>query len=126
MASPAGWNETYEYSDFVRAGGTVFLAGQVGLDADGNHPTDPAEQYRLAFEAVAATLAEAGCTPADVVDLVSYHVDYPEHLEAFLAAKSDFHGPARPAWTAIGVARLAQPDTLVEIKATAYRGGPAS
>lgn len=121
MANPTDWNEKFEYSDFVRAGDIVFLAGKTGLDADGNHPEDPAEQYRLAFESIAKTLAEAGCTPADVVDLVSYHVDYPNHMGAFMAAKSAFHGASRPAWTAIGVARLGQPDTLVEIKATAHR-----
>ena len=66
-------------------------------------------------------LADAGCEPADVVDLMTYHTGYPRHMEQFMAAKAEFHGAARPAWTAVGVERLGEPDTLVEIKATAYR-----
>lgn len=44
MASHGDWAEQYKYSDFKRAGDLIFFSGQVGLDAAGNAPTDPAEQ----------------------------------------------------------------------------------
>ena len=121
MASHGDWAEQFKYSDHIRAGDMVFFSGQVGLDESGQSPTDPAEQYRLAFEALARALDDAGCTPEDLVDLMTYHTDYPEHMEKFMAAKAAFQGDGRPAWTAVGVAKLGLPETLVEIKATAYK-----
>lgn len=121
MASHGDWAEQFKYSDHIRAGDLVFFSGQVGLDETGNSPTDPEVQYRLAFESLARLLAEAGCTPEDLVDLMSYHTEYPEHMDQFMAAKAEFQGAARPAWTAVGVAKLGLPETLVEIKATAYK-----
>jgi enamine deaminase RidA (YjgF/YER057c/UK114 family) len=128
MASFADWGEQFKYADYVRAGNLVFFSGQVGIDESGKSPADPVEQYRLAFESLSRVLAQAGCTPADVVDLMTYHTHYPEHMEQFMAAKAAFQGAARPAWTAVGVAKLGMPETIVEIKATAYieAGGSAA
>lgn len=120
MASHSDWRERFEYSDALRAGDLVFCSGQVGFDEHGRAPADPAEQYRLAFAALRGVLDEAGCVPEDVVDLTSFHVDYPQHMAEFIGAKTDFHGEARPAWTAVGVERLGTPDTLVEVKAVAH------
>ena len=120
MASNGDWSELYKYSNYKRAGDLVFFSGQVGLDESGQPPTDPAEQYRLAFEALASMLKDAGCAPTDLVDLMTYHTSYPEHMEQFMAAKASFQGEGRPAWTAVGVEKLGMPGSLVELKATAY------
>ncbi|GAA4804278.1 RidA family protein [Tomitella cavernea] len=119
MAAQGNWTELYKYSDAVQSGDLVFCAGQTGLDETGAAPADPAEQYRLAFASLRRVLAEHGCAPGDIVDLTSFHTHYPEHMAEFMAAKADFQGDGRPAWTAIGVAALGTPETLVEIKATA-------
>lgn len=119
MASHGDWAEQFKYSDFKKAGDLVFFSGQVGLDEKGNAPDDPAEQYRLAFESLARVLSDAECTPDDLVDLMSYHTSYPEHVDEFIAAKAAFQGDARPTWTAVGVEKLGMPGTLVEIKAIA-------
>ncbi len=121
MASDGNWSEQYKYSDYKRAGDLVFFSGQVGQDESGKTPTDPAEQYRLTFEALAKVLKDAGCTPEDLVDLMSYHTSYPEHMAEFMAAKATFQGEARPTWTAVGVDKLGTPETLVEIKAIAHK-----
>lgn len=120
MANHDDWTESFKYSDFVRAGDLIFLSGQVGVDATGQSPVDPAEQYRLAFESIGRVLESAGCRPEHVVDMMSYHTNYPEHMAEFIAAKAAFQGDARPAWTAVGVAKLGMPETLVEIKVTAH------
>ncbi|WP_182358857.1 RidA family protein [Tomitella gaofuii] len=119
MAAHGDWTELYKYSDAVRSGDLVFCSGQTGLDEHGAAPADPAEQYRLAFASLRRVLAEQGCRPEDVVDLTSFHTHYPEHMAEFMAAKAEFQGDGRPAWTAIGVAALGTPETLVEVKATA-------
>ncbi len=109
----------YGFSQAVRAGELLFCAGQVGEEADGTVPSDPARQFRLAFEALRQVLARHGLEAADIVDLTSFHVGYPAHMEEFAAEKTRFLGDARPAWTAIGVAALGYPQTLVEVKAIA-------
>lgn len=119
MSSGKDMADQYGYSDAVRSGDLVFCSGQVGLDEDGKPPLDPEQQFRRAFAAVARVLAEAGCQPADVVDLTSFHTRYPENMTAFMAAKAAFQQGSKPAWTAVGVAALGMPDTLVELKAIA-------
>ncbi len=108
-----------KFSQALRAGDLVFCSGQTGIAADGSTPADPAEQYALAFDSLRKVLADVGCVPEDVVDLTSFHIDYPQHMQEFIAAKAAFHGDARPAWTAIGVAKLGTPGALVEVKAIA-------
>ena len=120
MASHGDWAEQFKYSDFKRAGDLIYFSGQVGLDEAGNAPTDPAEQYRLAFGSLATVLDSAGCTPEHLVDLMSYHTSYPENMKEFMAAKAAFQGDARPTWTAVGVEKLGTAETLVEIKAIAH------
>ncbi len=111
--------EAAGFSPSVRAGDLIFCSGQVGRDPEGNMPADPERQYLLAFTALEEVLANAGCLPADIVELSSYHTSYPEHMEAFMRVKAEFLQGALPAWTAVGVASLGTPDTLVEVKAVA-------
>ncbi len=119
MSSGAEMAKQFGYSDAVRSGDLVFCSGQVGLEDDGTPPLDPERQFRRAFAALERVLADAGCRPADVVDLTSFHTRYPENMGVFMKAKADFQQGAAPAWTAVGVAALGMPDTLVEIKAVA-------
>ncbi|WP_024794356.1 RidA family protein [Tomitella biformata] len=123
MTDPANpelnWLEQYQFAEFTRAGDLVFLSGQVGHDEQGNPPEDPIAQYQLAFQSLSRVLRQAGLTPADIVDLTTFHTSYPQHMAEFVAVKAEFQGPARPAWTAVGVERLGMPGTLVEIKAIA-------
>ncbi|NKS63084.1 RidA family protein [Rhodococcus hoagii] len=116
------WEEEYGYSNAVRSGDLLFCSGQVGLEADGSAPTDPERQYDLAFATLAKLLAEHGARPSDLVEITSFHVDFPQHMTEFMAAKARFQNGARPAWTAVGVTALGMPGILVEIKATARIG----
>lgn len=103
----------------VRSGDFLFCSGQIGVEEDGTVPTDPARQFELAFDGIRKVLAAHGCTPADVIDMNSFHVNYPQHMDAFAVAKKAFLGDNLPAWTAIGVAAVGYPETLVEVKVTA-------
>jgi len=67
----------------------------------------------------AATLAEAGATMADIVDMTSFHTDMPDTLGEFMAARDAAIGDPYPAWTAIGCTALAIPGARVEVKVTA-------
>lgn len=111
--------EAYGFLPAVKVDNLVFFSGVVGMREDGSMPTDPEEQYRLAFAALAQALKGQGLTTENLVDLLTFHVHFPNHMEAFMAAKAEFLGKAKTAWTAIGAAALGTPETLVEVKATA-------
>lgn len=119
MSNPDELASAYGFSAAMRAGELLFCAGQVGFDHDGTVPTDPERQYRLAFAALGEVLKANGCGPADLVDLITFHKDYPAHMDIFMKLRSEFLDGATPPWTAIGVAALGTPETLVELKAVA-------
>jgi enamine deaminase RidA (YjgF/YER057c/UK114 family) len=82
-------------------------------------PRDIEAQFRQAFRNVGEALSEAGLSYADVVEIVSYHVELEKHFEEFVSVKDEFVGEPYPAWTAVGVSALAADGALAEIKVTA-------
>ena len=117
-----GWayDKEYQYSQAVRAGDLLILAGQCPVDAQGNLVAagDIRGQTRQVFENMKAVLAAAGRTLDDVVEIVSYHVNM-DDLHAMAEVKAAYLTRDFPAWTAIGVTTLAFPGQLLEIKAIA-------
>ena len=116
--------ETGNYAPAVRAGDFVYVSGQVGRDQTMTAVTSSLEDHvEAVFANLVAVLEAAGCTVADVVELVSYHVDLPDQMPTFqLVKRRYFADPATlPAWTAVGVEQLNSPAFLVEVKAVAYK-----
>lgn len=111
--------DRFRYAPAVKAGGLVFIAGQVGLRPDGSLPDTAREQIERAFERLAAILAHPGLGFEDLVELVSYHVDVDTQLADFRAVKDRWITQDFPAWTILGVAALARPGLVVEIRAVA-------
>jgi enamine deaminase RidA (YjgF/YER057c/UK114 family) len=108
------------YLPGLRAGGFLFVAGQVGRTADLQVITDPEAQFTACFENLRTVLAAGGCTFADIVDITSFHVDMHTHWPAFRAAKNRLLPREVFPWTAIGVSSLAAAGLLLEVKATAF------
>lgn len=77
-----------------------------------------AAQLDLALDNLEAVLAQAGMTFTNLIRLNAYTTDVDALLEHF-AGVSDRLGSARFASTLLGVARLAAPELLVELEATA-------
>jgi 2-iminobutanoate/2-iminopropanoate deaminase len=90
------------FSDAVRAGGTLYVAGRLGLDPKtGRPPDDPAGEARLLMDDVRAVLRAAGLTTADLVMVTVFAPDV-SHFAAFNAVYlSYFDGPL-PARAFIG------------------------
>jgi enamine deaminase RidA (YjgF/YER057c/UK114 family) len=59
------------------------------------------------------------CSFSDVVELVSYHVGIDKTLADFREVKEQFIRADFPAWTILGVAALARPELIIEIKLVA-------
>lgn len=112
--------EAYGYSAAIKSGGFLFVSGQVGVDDAGIAISDPAEQFAQAFRNLGGVLEAAGTDFRSIVDITSFHVDMYAHFDTFAAAKQKvFPSAPFPNWTAVGVANLADPALLLEIKATA-------
>jgi enamine deaminase RidA (YjgF/YER057c/UK114 family) len=112
---------TWQFSQAVRVGDTLWIAGQIGVDRNGQPGRTIEAQTRLAFQNLAQVLQEAGGSLADVVELVTYHLAMND-LRTVAAVKAEFFPAQYPAWTVVGVTALAFPELLVEVKATAVIG----
>ena len=100
----------------------LLCAGQTSTDADGHpvHAGDMRAQVALALDNLEAVLREAGLTLAHVVRLNYYTTDVDALFGAYDLVQQRLQGGGcRPASTLLGVTRLAFPELLVEIEATA-------
>ncbi len=116
------WREFYEATGIpaaVRVGQSVRLTGHTGTRSDGSFSADLTEQSRQTFENIADTLAAAGCTWADVEEITAYHVGLQAQGDLVLEVAGQFMSKPFPAWSAIGVTELYEPDAVVEIRVIA-------
>jgi enamine deaminase RidA (YjgF/YER057c/UK114 family) len=100
----------------------LICSGQTPVDADGRpqHAGDMRAQVGLAMDNVEAVLAGADMTLADVVRFNIYTTDVDELLSCFDVIAGRFGAAGvQPPSTLLGVTRLAFPDLMVELEATA-------
>jgi enamine deaminase RidA (YjgF/YER057c/UK114 family) len=117
LAAPRGYSHLAD----VPAGRTLYVAGQLAFDAEGNvvGKGDVRAQTEQVFRNLRTALESAGATLADIVKLNWYVRDasqlavYREVREQFLGA-----GP-RPASTLVEVKALIRDDLLLEVEAVA-------
>jgi enamine deaminase RidA (YjgF/YER057c/UK114 family) len=122
LINPDGLVEPQGYTQVAVATGSrmVFVAGQVGQDAEGSAVDGLAAQTAQALRNVGIALEAAGATYADVVKTTIYVVDWrPEKMADLVAGLTSSQMGKPGPTTLIGVAALADPDLLVEIDVTA-------
>jgi enamine deaminase RidA (YjgF/YER057c/UK114 family) len=96
----------------------VVCAGQLGIAPDERVPEDVGEQTELCFANIAAILAEAGLTLADVVRINAYVSDR-SYLQAYREVRDRIVGDPPPASTLLIVSGFARADFKVEVEAIA-------
>lgn len=108
------------YSNAIREGRLLFIAGQVGVDADGKTVGvgDIGAQTRQALRNIGTILEAAGLSFDHVVK-VTVFVTTMENLAAVQAVRKEFFKPPYPASTLVQVSRLIDPEWLIEIEAIA-------
>ena len=125
IINPWKWQDQFGFvqaNDISGAKRVVLCAGQTSVDDDGNpvHPGDMRAQIGKAFDNLNTVLNNAGLKLSDVVRLNYYTTDVDGFSEAAeVAGKRMGEAGCRPASTLLGVARLAFPELLIEIEATA-------
>jgi enamine deaminase RidA (YjgF/YER057c/UK114 family) len=124
--NPTSWsaNLGFDQAQLIEGHQRVLVcSGQDAVDADGRtqHPGDMAAQLDLALDNLQDVLAAADMTLTDVVRLNVYTTDFDELL-AHWTRLTDRFGAAdddRFVTSLLGVTRLAAPDLLVLLEATA-------
>jgi len=122
---PGGWAPPIGYSNgiAVPAGKIVFIAGQVGWDAQQKfHSEAIAPQFEQALKNILAVLAEAGGRPEHICRITAYCCDKP----AYLAARPQLGriwrslmGKHFPCMSMIFVSDLLDSPGRIELEATA-------
>jgi 2-iminobutanoate/2-iminopropanoate deaminase len=119
--NPPGLNTPTTYSHVVRAGNTVYIAGQVGANAQGA-VVGPGmrEQTEQVLANLGAALKSQGLDAGHVAKINVYVTSIDEFRAADVAAlRTKFFGTNRPASTLVQIVRLADPAFKVEIEAIA-------
>ncbi len=98
----------------------VYVAGQIGTDADGKTPEDFESEADNAFANVVRVLADAGMAPTDIVKLNTY-MTRPEDIAAVSKVRTKHFGDHAPASTLIYVAGLAAPIWHIEVEVVAAK-----
>jgi enamine deaminase RidA (YjgF/YER057c/UK114 family) len=125
VVNPWTWQERAGFvqaNEVVGANRVLYCSGVVSVDDDGAplHAGDMQAQALRALDNLETILSDAGYTLADVVRLNAYVVD----VDAYLRERSALQErltEARCRYTAtlLGVSRLARPELLIELEATA-------
>jgi enamine deaminase RidA (YjgF/YER057c/UK114 family) len=124
LLQPEGWARPKGYANGVEATGRqVFVAGQIGWNAQGDFETDDlVEQVRVSLENVLAVLREANAGPEHIVRMTWYLVDkraYVARLPEIGQVYRAVIGRNFPAMTAVQVVALIEDRAQVEIECTA-------
>ena len=109
------------WSQAVKVGNTVYIAGQVGYDKNGNMVAkgDVVAQATQAFENMKNVLKSAGGSLANVVKVTYYIRDIEAYDKVRVEVTPKYFVKEPPAGTAVIVHSLVKPEILIEIDAIA-------
>jgi len=121
---PRGWKPAKGFANGVAAQGrTIFLAGQVGWNAEQRfESSDFVAQARQALANIVTLVAEAGGEPEHLTRLTWFVLDKQEYLSRLGELGEAYRsvmGRHFPAMTLVQVGALVEDEARLEIEATA-------
>jgi enamine deaminase RidA (YjgF/YER057c/UK114 family) len=124
ILQPGGWPRPKGYANgIVAQGRQVFVAGQIGWDAEGRFASGGlAGQVKQALLNIMAVLAEVDGKPEHIVRLtwfVTSRDEYQAELQEIGVAYRAVMGKHFPAMSVVQVVALMEAEAKVEIEATA-------
>jgi 2-iminobutanoate/2-iminopropanoate deaminase len=99
---------------------TLYISGQIGIDAQGVASPDFATQAKQTWTNIQAILADAGMALTDIVKTTIFLVDRGDYATFADVRKSVLNGH-KPASTLVYVSGLVKPEWKVEIEVVAAK-----
>ena len=112
----------FRYSQAIKAGNTIYLAGQVAWDEEGNlvGKGDFEAQERQIFENIKRILDSAGAKMSDIAFIRWLCKDIREGLKVRqFPVYKEYFGDHEPPGTLIQISSLGEPELLLEVQAIA-------
>ena len=111
---------TIGYSHAAKSGNTLYIAGQVAKDRDGNlvGKGDFEAQAHQAHENLKSIMEEAGGTLQNIVKLTTY-LTHSSYIESYRSVRSNYFPEPCPPNTLLIIESLALPDFMIEVEAIA-------
>ena len=111
------------YSHAAKAGNTMYIAGQIAKDVDGNivGRSDFEKQARQVHENLKNILKEAGGSLQHIVKMTIFLTHY-SYLDSYRSVRDEYFPEPGPPNTLLVVESLALPDYMIEVEAVAYLG----
>jgi len=116
------------YEDFfsqgVLVGNILTLAGQIGVDEEGNTPDDIKGQMIICYENIINILGEFDASLENIIDETWFVTDVDECMqnvsEIFSEREKIYGCKPEVSQTLVGTSALVQPNLKIEIKCIAY------
>ena len=111
---------TIGYSHAARAGNTLYIAGQVAKDVEGNlvGRGDFEKQVHQVYQNLKNILVEAGGNLQNIVKMTTFLTHY-SYFETYRSVRSEYFPEPCPPNTLLIVESLALPDFMIEVEAVA-------
>ena len=113
-------HSTIGYSHAAKAGDTLYIAGQIAQDVNGNlvGKGDFEAQVRQVFTNLKNIMAEAGSSLQHIVKMTTFLTHY-SYIETYRSVRNEFFSEPFPPNTLLIIDSLALPDYMVEVEAIA-------
>jgi len=127
IVNPWTWQDRAGFSQAIETTGVhkvLYCAGQASISDEGNplHPEDMEAQILQCLDNLETVLKSAGYSLANVVRLNYYTTNLDYFLSSYQSSIARLQqANCRPASTLLGVERLAYPELMIEIEATAVK-----
>jgi enamine deaminase RidA (YjgF/YER057c/UK114 family) len=111
---------TVGYSHAAKAGNTLYIAGQVAQDIDGNlvGKGDFESQVRQVYVNLKNIMEEAGGSLNNIVKMTTFLTHY-NYIETYRNVRNEYFSEPCPPNTLLIIESLALPDFMIEVEAIA-------
>ncbi|MBA3582716.1 MAG: RidA family protein [Gammaproteobacteria bacterium] len=127
VLQPAGWAKPLGYSNGVKTGNTLYVAGMIGWNAECKFETDDfVEQFRQTLINTVAVLKEGGAEPKHIVRMTCFITDKKEYIsrqKEIGQAYREVLGKVFPPMAMLQVVALMEDRAKIEIETTAVIDG---
>ena len=118
VSTGSAWEPRMGYSRAVRKGNMIFVTGTVGINADRSYTPDVGAQARRSLDIIKGAIESLGGKITDVVRTRMFVTNVAQ-WEKVAVVHGEVFKDIRPATTIVEVAKLIDPEALVEIEADA-------